>query len=516
MNSDSKGSRHVLTKVKKSDQHYHSQRSPFTKIRFTLIVTLGLLLILFTAVRIGSAQPTVQTLSATNITDTSAQLNGDLSTNGQDTEWAFKVFDSSGIQIQTVCSGASNAGSVGWVDSVNCPVYGLQSSTKYGFALIARWSGASGASGDWQLGTMLFFTTTGPTLIMPSLTFTILTPKSAQPGATTLPATGITATSATLNGKVVTNGQDTVWLFGYYQGNSFLGWCPAPPGNVVNGANGEMSVNCPINGLSPSSTYDYFLQVGWKGKPASQPSVNGEYVSFTTLGASSGPTALGFDFGLSVSPSTVSVVQGGTAHYTASVMYNDPSYAGTMINIQLTGLGPGMDYHLLTSGDLTVTTSPMTPTGSYSIILTGSANGVTHQTGLILVVTSAQPATTPITTVAPPTTPPPTATSAPTTSTVAVTSVITQTATIQPSSKSTQGSTSDIMSLLQQNSLLIIGTLAVALAALFLHGRRRRPGPATQIQPQTANVTYCPQCGTQNSLTNSYCRKCGTKLLNTP
>jgi len=175
-----------------------------------------------------------------------------------------------------------------------------------------------------------------------------------------------------------------------------------------------------------------------------------------------------------------------------------------------------MDYHLLTSGDLTVTTSPMTPTGSYSIILTGSANGVTHQTGLTLVVTSAQPATTPITTVAPPTTPPPTATSAPTTSTVAVTSVITQTATIQPSSKSTQGSTRDIMSLLQQNSLLIIGTLAVALAALFLHGRRRRPGPATQIQPQTANVTYCPQCGTQNSLTNSYCRKCGTKLLNTP
>ncbi len=225
------------------------------------------------------------------------------------------------------------------------------------------------------------------------------------------------------------------------------------------------------------------------------------------------PSGPGFDFALSVSPSTVSVVQGGTATYAVEVMYSDPSYAGTMINVQLTGLGPGIDYGLSQNGALTITTSPTTPTGSYPFTIIGSVSGVTHQTGGTLIVTQSNSVSTaPVTITTPPTTT--------TSSLVAtVTSVVTQTATVQSSPTSTESSisntqttSSDVIGLLQQNSLLIIAILVIALAAVLLSGRRRSTGPAAQTQPQTANVTYCPHCGTQNPPTNSYCRKCGAKL----
>ena len=272
---------------------------------------------------------------------------------------------------------------------------------------------------------------------------------------------------------------------------------------------GNTPVSCTAQGLTPSTTYTFELNANWPGTTmtAGEPPNQGAsgWLQFTTL-----PAAPSFDFTMMVSPSSVSVTQGGTANYAVGVMYSNLSYAGTMINIRLSGLGPGMDYNLLQSGDLTVTTSPMTPTGSYSIVLTGSANGVTHQTGLTLIVTSAQtsPTTVPSTAPATITTPP-----VITTPTVAVTTVITQTATIQPSSTSTQAIATDVMSLLQQNSLLIIAILVIALAAaLFLHGRRRSASQVTQTQPQTANVTYCSHCGTPNSTTDSYCKKCGAKL----
>ena len=106
----------------------------------------------------------------------------------------------------------------------------------------------------------------------------------------------------------------------------------------------------------------------------------------------------GFDFALSVFPSAVSVKQGDTAHYTVQVQYSDPSYYGTMINLQLMGLGPGMNWQVTQNGDLMITTAPASPTGTYTILLTGSANGVTHQTGATLIVTSQQPTTTVTTT----------------------------------------------------------------------------------------------------------------------
>jgi hypothetical protein len=197
-------------------------------------------------------------------------------------------------------------------------------------------------------------------------------------------------------------------------------------------------------------------------------------------------------------------------------MYSDPPYAGTMINVQLTGLGPGIDYALSQNGALTITTSPTTPTRSYPFTIIGSASGVTHQTGGTLIVTQSNSVSTaPVTITTPPTTT--------TSSLVAtVTSVVTQTATVQPSPTSTESSisntqttTSDIIGLLQQNNLLTIAILMIlvlALAASMMRRRGKSNVQATQTQPPAINVTYCTHCGTQNPATNSYCRKCGTKL----
>jgi hypothetical protein len=53
-----------------------------------------------------------------------------------------------------------------------------------------------------------------------------------------------------------------------------------------------------------------------------------------------------FDFALGLSPNSVTVKQGGTASYKILLTYSDPSYSGTVINIQLTGLGSGMNWQL--------------------------------------------------------------------------------------------------------------------------------------------------------------------------
>jgi hypothetical protein len=103
--------------------------------------------------------------------------------------------------------------------------------------------------------------------------------------------------------------------------------------------------------------------------------------------------ASGFDFNLALSPSSVSVKQGAIASFKILLAYSDPSYEGTIINIQVAGLGSGMNWGLTQAGDLTITTSSTTPTGTYTIVVIGSAQGVTRQTSGSLTVTTEQTTT---------------------------------------------------------------------------------------------------------------------------
>ena len=142
---------------------------------------------------------------------------------------------------------------------------------------------------------------------------------------------------------------------------------------------------------------------GWQTVPGI--STPGSYVAGLSLALSGGgaaagetpfsvgtSTGTGFDFSLTLSPSSLSVTQGGTANYQIHITYSDPSFSGTTITIQdVAGLGPGMNYQVTPSPPgLHISTSQATPTGSYTITLVGSAMGVMHQASAVLLVQNAE------------------------------------------------------------------------------------------------------------------------------
>jgi len=74
------------------------------------------------------------------------------------------------------------------------------------------------------------------------------------------------------------------------------------------------------------------------------------------------------------------------------LLYSDIYYAGTPINIQVVGLGPGMTSQVSTGGLLAISTSTGTPPQAYPFTVIGSAFGLIRQTNGVLVVTTQAPA----------------------------------------------------------------------------------------------------------------------------
>jgi hypothetical protein len=229
-------------------------------------------------------------------------------------------------------------------------------------------------------------------------------------------------------------------------------------------------------------------------------------VAEITFTVAAEPSA-GFDFGLTMSPSTLTAKPGEAAHFQVLVTYSDPSYSGTVINIQVTDLGPGMNWQATQTGELTITTTSTTPTGSYTIAVIGSAMGVTHKTTVSLVVSEGQPTTTGVTN---------TQTTITSTSvSPSATMIGGQTTASFESSTTSSVSTvtpvgSNITELIQQNPSIVLA--AIVLILLVTLALRRRPsGPTPDTHPP-ANAVYCRKCGNQNPTTNQFCKKCGTKL----
>ena len=98
-----------------------------------------------------------------------------------------------------------------------------------------------------------------------------------------------------------------------------------------------------------------------------------------------------FNFTMNLLPPTITVKAGQPANFQISLTYSDIAYSNTAITIQVAGLGPGMTYQLTTQGDLTIQTLPSTPSGTYPIIIIGSAQGVTHQIGGTIIVEEKPP-----------------------------------------------------------------------------------------------------------------------------
>jgi hypothetical protein len=95
-----------------------------------------------------------------------------------------------------------------------------------------------------------------------------------------------------------------------------------------------------------------------------------------------------FDFTISLSPSSQTVKQGNTAQYQIQLTYSDPSWAGTSVNYQITGLSSGITWTPIDGGLFSLSTSSITQPGTYTFTVIGSAQGVTHQTTGVIIVST--------------------------------------------------------------------------------------------------------------------------------
>lgn len=147
----------------------------------------------------------------------------------------------------------------------------------------------------------------------------------------------------------------------------------------------KWTMNVQVSPSKPHGTYSLSIWSNQQGAPFPGSESRNVMVQITVT--SSAPPSSNFDFILEISPPLVEIEAGVEGNFQINILYSDPSHMGTPINIlDVTGLGPDMNWHLTPSGDLTITTTPTTPPGDYPIEVFGEANGVMRQAGATLIV----------------------------------------------------------------------------------------------------------------------------------
>ncbi len=168
--------------------------------------------------------PTVITQDASNITGTTATLNGTVNANGETVGVSFEWGETTAYGETTTATSVDGA----TVKTVSADIIGLDPGETYHFLLKA-----DDIEGDDE-------------------SFTTSTPK---PTATTLAASTVTETSAILNGTVNANGYETTVTFEYGTTNTY--------GNVINFASNpvtgstETNVSASLSSLLAGETYHY-------------------------------------------------------------------------------------------------------------------------------------------------------------------------------------------------------------------------------------------------------------------
>ena len=205
----------------------------------------------------GSPVPAASTVSATSLTATSATLGGSVNPNGRATTWHFEYGTSTSYGSTTP---SQNAGSGTAPTNVSAPVSGLRTGVVYHFRLVATNSAGTGRGAD--------------------RTFALV----AAPTVGTGPASGVSATTASLHGTVDPEGQDTSWQFEFGTTTSY-GTASAAKG--AGSGTSPVNVSAAIAGLTPGTTYHYRLVATNASGTAP-----GADRTFTTVGApvvSTGP-----------------------------------------------------------------------------------------------------------------------------------------------------------------------------------------------------------------------------------
>jgi len=186
-------------------------------------------------------------------------------------------------------------------------------------------------------------------------------------------------------------------------------------------------------------------------------------------------------FMIEVNPASQSVTQGQTASYSVNV--TPLNGFNSQVSLSVSGLPSGANGVFSNpsgtpnfTSTLTVTLTGNVSAGSYTLTVTGSGGGLSQVANLVLTVNAA---------------------------------LVTQTST------SPTQTSSDLVSMIQQNQPLILGGIAlvIVLAVAVALISRRKPTQPTQATPATTpGMIYCRKCGTQNHTANEFCIKCGNKL----
>lgn len=199
--------------------------------------------------------PTVTTLYATKITSIGATLNGIVNAHGLPTTVTFTIPGPRGSRTVTAVQSpvTGNADIL-----VNGDISGLSPGTTYSFKVKA-----TNSLGTFYGG---------------SINFTLLPPCGQIPTVTTLPATNISSTGATLNGTINANGSQTTVTFEYSK-NTPRGpmWITIPSLQSPITGDTDILVTADISGLGPGTTHAFKVKA-----TNSCGTVYGNSISFTT------------------------------------------------------------------------------------------------------------------------------------------------------------------------------------------------------------------------------------------
>ncbi len=271
--------------------------------------------------------PTAITTAATSVGTANAELNGTVNANGASATVTFEyglttAYGTTVNAIQDPVNGTADT-------AVSRAITGLTDGVTYHYRVVA--------------------TSTSGTTYGADMTFT---PGVTPPTATTQAATGVEATTATLNGTVNANGTSTTVTFEYGPTTAYGKTVTATPGTVTGLSDTGVSVS--ISGLTSNTTY-HFRVVGENTGGTAY----GVDMTFTTLappavttGAASGVSTAGATLNGTVNAygtgTTVTFEYGTTTAYGTTVTADQDPVTGsidTAVSTAITGLTADTIYH---------------------------------------------------------------------------------------------------------------------------------------------------------------------------
>jgi len=296
----------------------------------------------------GLSPPTVSTGEATDVTSSSATLNGTSSSQRVPNAW-FEYGAVSGSYDNSVSAVVTFGVSKNvWKASIN----GLSPATVYYYRIAANDS-YPGYTTDTAYGSEKSFTTLvvtptvratvtmTPTVVLTPRTTPLLTPTmtpmvTATPSPTSTPcvvgidtgdATDITSNSATLN-AIVCRGTTANYM--YFEYGTTSGLYTSSVGAEEDGLSDNVSAK--ISELSPKTTYYYRIAIQQKPVPPSSGEVYGAEKSFTTLPECGAKE-------IAISPNRLRLKIGKSSEVTVALGGNDCVPAGNTVTATIGKIG---------------------------------------------------------------------------------------------------------------------------------------------------------------------------------